>query len=49
MFVSVRSYHPDGVNLGMADGSVRFISDLIDPITFKAIGSRDGGELIGEF
>ncbi len=49
MFVSARSYHPGGVNLGMADGSVRFVSDYIDPITFKAIGSRNGHELSGKF
>ena len=24
------SYHPGGVNCGMADGSVRFVSDTID-------------------
>lgn len=46
MFVSVRSYHTGGVNLGLADGSVRFISETIDPDTFKAIGSRAGGEVV---
>jgi prepilin-type processing-associated H-X9-DG protein len=40
-----RSYHPGGVNLAMADGSVHFIADSVDPDAFKAIGSRDGGEL----
>ena len=49
IFVSARSYHPGGVNLGMADGSVRFITDHIDPVTFKAMGSRNGGELSGKF
>ena len=46
MFVSARSYHPGGVNLALADGSVRFISSSIDPDTFKGIGSRAGGEVI---
>ncbi len=46
MFVSVRSFHPGGVNLALADGSVRFISESIDPDTFKGMGSRDGGEVI---
>jgi prepilin-type N-terminal cleavage/methylation domain-containing protein/prepilin-type processing-associated H-X9-DG protein len=45
MYVSVRSYHPGGVNLAMADGSVHFIADDVDPDAFKAIGSRDGGEM----
>ena len=49
MFVSVRSYHPGGVNLGLADGSVRFVSENMDPVVFQALGSRDGGERIGEF
>lgn len=46
MFVSPRSYHPGGVKLAMADGSVHFIADSVDPDAFKAIGSRDGGELV---
>jgi prepilin-type N-terminal cleavage/methylation domain-containing protein len=44
IFVSPRSYHAGGVNLGLADGSVRFIADGIDPVTFRALGSRNGGE-----
>jgi prepilin-type N-terminal cleavage/methylation domain-containing protein len=46
MFVSVRSYHTGGVNLALADASVRFISDSIEPDLFKAMGSRAGGEII---
>ena len=49
MFVSVRSYHPGGVNLGMADGSVHFIVDEIDAEVFRAFGSRNGGEYVGKF
>ena len=45
MFVSPRSYHPGGVYLGMADGSVRFIPDYINAGVFRALGSRNGGEL----
>jgi prepilin-type processing-associated H-X9-DG protein len=43
------SQHPGGVNIAMADGSVRFVSDHIDSVTWWALGSRDGGETIGEF
>ncbi len=49
VFVSVRSYHPGGVNLGMADGSVNFIVDDIDAEVFRAFGSRDGGEVLASF
>ena len=46
MFVSVRSYHPGGVNMALADGSARFISDAIDPVLFQGMGSRNGGEVV---
>ncbi|MCA9267265.1 MAG: DUF1559 domain-containing protein, partial [Planctomycetales bacterium] len=46
MFVSVRSFHAGGVNMALADGSVRFISAGVDPITFAALGSRAGREVI---
>jgi prepilin-type N-terminal cleavage/methylation domain-containing protein len=49
IFVSARSYHIGGVNLGLVDGSVRFVSDNVDPVTFRALGSRNGGEVVGEF
>jgi prepilin-type N-terminal cleavage/methylation domain-containing protein/prepilin-type processing-associated H-X9-DG protein len=47
MFVSARSNHSGGVNTGFADGSVHFLSQHIDPILYKALGSRNGGEVIG--
>jgi prepilin-type processing-associated H-X9-DG protein len=48
-FVLARSYHPGGVNLGLVDGSVRFIPNSIDPPTYKGLGSRNGNEVLGEF
>jgi hypothetical protein len=33
----------------LCDGSARFISDNIDTATWRALGTRDGGEVIGEF
>jgi prepilin-type processing-associated H-X9-DG protein len=41
-----RSYHLGGVNVAMADGSVRFIGDRIQLQVWKALGTRCGGEII---
>lgn len=40
------SYHPGGVNVLMADGSVKFIKDSISQITWWGLGTRAGGEVI---
>jgi prepilin-type N-terminal cleavage/methylation domain-containing protein/prepilin-type processing-associated H-X9-DG protein len=42
--VAASSYHPGGVNVGMADGSVRFVADGIDFQTWQWLGTRAGGE-----
>src|SRR6185295_13987877 len=34
------SYHPGGAGFVFADGSVQFLNDQIDPITFKALSTR---------
>ena len=39
------SYHTGGVNACMADGSVRFFSDNVNPDAWTAAGSRSGGEV----
>jgi len=49
MFNHTRSAHPGGAQIGLADGSVRFVSDNIDTQTFQYLGSRDDGEVLGEF
>jgi prepilin-type N-terminal cleavage/methylation domain-containing protein/prepilin-type processing-associated H-X9-DG protein len=49
MFLLPRSYHPGGVNLALADGSVRFLRENIQVQIFQALGSRDGGEVTGDF
>jgi len=38
--MAARSYHQGGVNVGFADGSVRFVGDSIDPVTWAFLGSR---------
>jgi prepilin-type processing-associated H-X9-DG protein len=40
------SNHPGGVNMCMADGSVRFIKNTIGLPTWWALGTRAGGEII---
>jgi prepilin-type processing-associated H-X9-DG protein len=40
-----RSYHTGGVNAGMADGSVLFLANTIDPVTYRALGTRAQGEV----
>ena len=38
-----RSYHSGGVNVGFSDGSIRFVSDSVDPILWAYLGSRADG------
>ena len=38
------SYHFSGVNVAMADGSVRFVRDSVDADIWLAAGTREGGE-----
>jgi prepilin-type N-terminal cleavage/methylation domain-containing protein/prepilin-type processing-associated H-X9-DG protein len=44
MITPASSYHMQGVNVCMCDGSVRFINDDIDPTVWTAAGTRSGGE-----
>jgi prepilin-type N-terminal cleavage/methylation domain-containing protein/prepilin-type processing-associated H-X9-DG protein len=41
---AARSRHPGGVNVAMADGSLRFVADDVDPAVWKAAATRAGGE-----
>jgi prepilin-type processing-associated H-X9-DG protein len=43
-----RSRHPSGVNACQGDGSVRFVSNNISLIAWRALGSMDGGEVNSE-
>jgi prepilin-type N-terminal cleavage/methylation domain-containing protein/prepilin-type processing-associated H-X9-DG protein len=46
---SFRSVHTGGCNFVFGDGSVKFIRDSIPVETFRALGSRNSGEVIGDF
>lgn len=43
------SLHAGGVNLLLADGSCRFIASQVDRHVWRAVGSRNGNDLIGDF
>jgi len=43
-----RSYHPGGVNAAMADGSVRWVPSGISPRLWRAMGTKNLGEIISE-
>jgi prepilin-type N-terminal cleavage/methylation domain-containing protein/prepilin-type processing-associated H-X9-DG protein len=43
---SARSSHAGGVNVLMADGSVKFIKDSINQVTWLAIATRSGREVV---
>ncbi|MDG3008319.1 DUF1559 domain-containing protein [Paludisphaera mucosa] len=46
LVVTSRSYHPGGVNTLMLDGSVRFTKGSIAMATWRALGTRAGGEVV---
>ena len=43
---TANSRHPGGVNVGLADGSVRFVKSTINIQAWRALGTRNGGEVI---
>jgi len=44
--INASSNHTGGVNVCMADGSVKFIKDNVNPQTWWALGTRNGGEVL---
>jgi prepilin-type processing-associated H-X9-DG protein len=41
-----KSQHPGGANFLFADGSVHFLKNTVNFITYNAMGSRNGGEVV---
>jgi prepilin-type N-terminal cleavage/methylation domain-containing protein len=44
-----RSYHTGGVQILLGDGAVRFVSDNVNNATWRALGTKGGGEVLGEY
>jgi prepilin-type N-terminal cleavage/methylation domain-containing protein/prepilin-type processing-associated H-X9-DG protein len=47
--VTARSYHTGGVNVVLMDGSVRFVSNGVRQDVWRALGTRNGGEVVGDY
>jgi hypothetical protein len=47
--MTARSYHTGGVHAGLADGSVKFVSNNIDLRVWQAAGTRNGEEVLGDW
>jgi hypothetical protein len=43
----IYSFHAEGANVGIADGSVRFLSDLMDQAVLNALVTRSAGDITG--
>ena len=46
--VTSRSFHTGCVNILLMDGSVRSLNNSISPTTWRAMGTRAGGEVVAE-
>jgi prepilin-type N-terminal cleavage/methylation domain-containing protein/prepilin-type processing-associated H-X9-DG protein len=49
LFQSARSMHLGGVNVAMADGSVRFVPETIDATLWNGLGTRAASETTSDF
>lgn len=46
---AARSRHTGGVQIGLCDGSVRFITESIDLNTYRALSTTQGSEVVSEY
>jgi prepilin-type processing-associated H-X9-DG protein len=46
---SATSRHGGGVNAMLMDGSVRFVKDSVNLRAWRALATRSGGEVVGEY
>jgi prepilin-type processing-associated H-X9-DG protein len=46
MSLSASSYHPGGINALFADGSVHYVKNSVSPVTWRALGTIQGGEVL---
>jgi prepilin-type processing-associated H-X9-DG protein len=44
--MAARSFHPGGVNVAFADGSVKFIKNSISLNSWRALGTMKGSEIV---
>jgi prepilin-type N-terminal cleavage/methylation domain-containing protein/prepilin-type processing-associated H-X9-DG protein len=42
----IYSFHSGGANMGLCDGSVRFLKEIVSKATVRALVSRQGGEVL---
>lgn len=42
------AWHPGGANFALVDGSVRFMSETIEPSLYQALGNRADGKLLDQ-
>ena len=49
IMTTATSNHTGGVNVALCDGSVRFVRDGIEITAWRALGTRNGGEVVGDY
>jgi prepilin-type N-terminal cleavage/methylation domain-containing protein/prepilin-type processing-associated H-X9-DG protein len=47
--MAATSRHTGGVNVAFCDGSVHFIGNNVNLTTWRSLGTRNGGEVLGEY
>jgi prepilin-type processing-associated H-X9-DG protein len=43
---TARSFHPGGVNALFCDGHVLFVKESVDPVIWRSVATRAGGEVV---